>query len=430
MSPLAFTVEAPPWRRLSAYGAYAAVLAGLLLLAARAWRARVLRRHSYALAQQRQALAEQASAAKSDFLAHMGHEIRTPMTGVLGMSELLLHTSLDLRQRGYADAIAGSGRHMLRLLDDALDLARIEAGQLVLEDDVFDPAVLLHEIIGLMRALAERKAIELSGSAAAVPARVRGDARRVRQILLNLTGNAVKFTQHGGVALRLSQAEDGAIVYAVRDTGPGLSVEQRERLFQRFAQTEHGRRAGGSGLGLAICAELVALMHGRIEVDSVPGEGSEFRAVLPLAAADVEPVPVAPVEAAPGRALDLLLVEDDITVAAAVRGLLELLGHRVRHAAQALEALAELDLAPVDAAFLDLDLPGLDGLQLARMLRQRESGSRRLPLIALTARSGAEAETQAFAAGFDVFLRKPVTAARLAAALAGHATDSVLPTPT
>lgn len=420
VAPLTITVEAPPWQQPWAYLVYVMVLAGGLTFAARTWRGRVSRRHAYALAQQRQTLAEQASAAKSDFLAHMGHEIRTPMTGVLGMSELLLHSPLDANQRSYAEAIAGSGRHMMRLLDDALDLARIEAGQLVLEDEVFNPAALLHEVAGMVRALAERKAIDLSESVATVPGHVRGDVRRVRQVLLNLAGNAVKFTQYGGVSLRLSCSDDGALIYAVRDSGPGLSVEQRERLFRRFAQTEHGRRTGGSGLGLAISAELIALMGGRIELDSMPGEGSEFRAVLPLAEANAVPELAEPVATDSSCVLDLVLVEDDTTVAAAVRGLLELLGHRVRHAPQALAAIVEFDLARPDAAFLDLDLPGIDGLQLARLIRQREIAPTRLPLIALTARSGADAEAQALAAGFDVFLRKPVTTARLAAVLAPY----------
>jgi CheY-like chemotaxis protein len=259
----------------------------------------------------------------------------------------------------------------------------------------------------------------------AAPHGVLGDCVRVRQILLNLLGNAIKFTENGQVTLRVAalpmRIGDATapplegVVIAVSDTGPGLNDEQRSRLFRRFEQAEGNRTAeryGGSGLGLAICQELALAMDGRIDVDSAPGAGARFSVRLPLAHVEL-PVPgtVPRRVATPSAALALLLVEDDPTVAEAVAGLLRAQGHRVTHAAHGLAAMAEVATATFDVALLDLDLPGIDGFALARQLRAQ--GFAR-PLIAITARADAEAEPQALAAGFDGFVRKPVTGAMLA----------------
>jgi len=425
-APLAAHVAPPPWATSWAKLGYAliaaAIAAGLLL----AWRSRIVRRHAYALAEQRRQLAEQASQAKSDFLAHMGHEIRTPMTGVLGMSELLERTPLDERQRGYVAALRRSGEHMLRLVNDALDLARIEAGRIDLCDEPFAPAQLLDEVAASLQPLALVKGIALVARCLpGVPRTLRGDAGRVRQILLNLGGNAVKFTSEGRVTLELDSLPEASLVLRVRDTGPGLDAGQHSRLFQRFSQTEIGRRAGGSGLGLVICRELAEHMGGRIELDSEPGVGSEFRAYLPLPVVDEEAVPAdpsggTPLRRAGGGPLELLLVEDDPTVAEVVGSLLTGLGHRVRHVPNALAALGEIARGDLDAALLDLDLPGMDGIALAGLIRGREAAQAVpcLPLIALTARSDPDSAQAARAAGMDAFLRKPVTAAMLASVLA------------
>jgi CheY-like chemotaxis protein len=251
---------------------------------------------------------------------------------------------------------------------------------------------------------------------------VRGDSSRVRQILMNLLGNAIKFTEHGEVALLV--APDAAlpddecrfegVCFDILDTGPGINQEQQARLFQRFEQAEGSltaARYGGSGLGLAICQELAEAMHGMIAVDSTPGVGTCFSLCLPLPAA-VGPVQSSESEAkrASTRRLSVLLVEDDLTVAEVVCGLLRVDGHRVVHAAHALDALAEFATSRFDAALLDLDLPGIDGFALARQLRAQGAV---LPLIAITARADAEAQPTAMAAGFDHFIRKPVTGAML-----------------
>jgi signal transduction histidine kinase/CheY-like chemotaxis protein/sugar lactone lactonase YvrE len=418
----------PPWWRTPwAYTASALVLLSLLVWGGYAYRMRLKRRHAWQLAKQKQSLAEQASEAKTRFLATLGHEVRTPMTGVLGMSELLLAGDLDSGQRSQVEAIRGAGKHLLRLVNDALDLARIEAGKLQLENGRFRVRPLVQDVASLMAPLAERSGLQFRHAVDAdVPHALQGDRTRVAQILMNLLGNAIKFTAHGFVSLEAMPLTGGGVRFAVSDSGPGLNAEQQQRLFRRFEQAEGARTAaryGGSGLGLAISQELAAAMGGRIDVDSAPGKGTRFTVDLPLPpddVADAAPVPgnaSAQPAVSPRRALRLLLVEDDATVAAVLVGLLQAQGHEVTHAAHGLSALAALATpadAQFDAALLDLDLPGMDGFALARQLRAQGFSA---PLLAVTARADADAEPQAVEAGFDRFLRKPVTGAMLASAL-------------
>lgn len=403
----------PPWWR-SPWGIALFCVLGLLALLAMAaaYRRRVRRRSAWQLAEHKRELAEQASLAKTRFLATLGHEIRTPMTGVLGMTELLQSTPLDMRQRGYADAIQRAGTHLLRLVNDALDLAKIEAGKLEFQQIDFDLHTLLNDVVALMAPVAGKRGLAFhDGIAAGVPRTVRGDPLRLRQILLNLLGNAIKFTEAGHVSMRALPLSPHGLRVEIGDTGPGINAEQQTRLFQRFEQAEGARTAaryGGSGLGLAICQELAVAMGGRISVESAPGKGTRFFVDLP-ALVPVEAA-VAAAASTPARAasgpLRILLVEDDMTVADVVAGLLRARGHQVTHAPHSLAALAEASGGNFDLAFLDLDLPGLDGMALAQQLRQRGFIA---PLVALTARADADAEPQARAAGFDGFLRKPVT---------------------
>ena len=415
-APLHVVVAAPPWAQPWAYVLYALLLAAFALLAGLIWRRRVARAHALALASQRRELAEQASAAKSHFLAHLGHEIRTPMTGLLGMAELLQRTPLEPRQLSYVGGIRTSGEHMLRLVNDALDLARVEAGQLRLEQAAFDPQRVLHDVADVGHALAAQKGI---GFLVRLPVRppvaVVGDAQRLRQILLNIVNNAIKFTEVGGVTLELVAAGPGEQRFRISDTGPGMDAAMQARLFQQYSQDANGRTKGGSGLGLAISGELARLMGGHISVETAPGRGSTFTVSLHLPAAPAE-MPAAAVQVAPAAALDVLLVDDDPTVAQVLTELLQSLGHTVRHAPQALAALAEVALRRPQLVLLDLDLPDVDGFQLARLLRAQEQESvQRLRLVVLTARSDANVQAQAAAAGMDGFLRKPVTRALLAA---------------
>ena len=418
---LRLAVEPPWWKAPWAVVMFAVLGALSLLWIVHLYRMRLKRRHAWQLDRQKRELAEHASLAKTRFLATLGHEVRTPMTGVLGMSELLLGTGLDARQRGYADAIRRAGEHLMRLVNDALDLARIEAGKLELVARPFDLVALLDEVGGMVEPMARQRGLRfLCHVDAQTPRWLLGDAGRVRQILLNLLGNAVKFTEEGSVSLQAAPIASGGVRLVVSDTGPGLNEEQQAHLFRRFEQADGARTAaryGGSGLGLAICQELAVAMGGRVELDSKPGQGTDFTVDLPLATAAPLAAPATPV-AAPrpdaGGGLVLLLVEDDATVAEVLTGLLRSLGHDVVHAPHGLAALTETVHSSFDMALLDLDLPGITGLALASQLR---AGGFTAPLLAVTARADAEAEPLAREAGFDGFLRKPVTGVMLAEAI-------------
>ncbi|WP_345303073.1 sensor histidine kinase [Lysobacter hankyongensis] len=422
---ISLVVEAPWWRRWWALLLYAFIASALVWWLAYLDRMRLKRRHEYQLIRQKRELAEAASEAKSRFVANLGHEVRTPMTGVLGMSELLLTTRLDDRQQGQVWAIRRAGEHLLRLVNDALDLARIEAGRFELDAVDFPLDALVDEVAELMRPLAERKGVRF---AVVVAEEARGgwcgDPTRVRQILLNLLGNAVKFTARGEVSLSIEPLLPQGLRCIVRDTGPGLDAEQQQRLFRRFEQAEGARTAsryGGSGLGLAICEELAVAMGGGIDVSSVPGEGACFVVRLPIERA-VRPLS-SPAVAGTREAVprNVLLVEDDAIVADVIIGLLQAQSHRASHVGHALAALTANATQRFDLALIDLDLPGMDGLALARQLRAQ--GFDR-PMIAITARADAEAEPQAMDAGFDAFLRKPLTGELLAEAIAGQSSPS------
>lgn len=435
IAPIAIEVAPPPWRSPTALAAYA-----LLALAAAAWiwrsvRLRLERRHALALAEARREAAERANAAKSAFLADVGHEVRTPMAGLIGMNELLLRTALDARQRGYAEAVRRAARHMLQLINDLLDLSRIESGAMTLADEAVDLRQLLDDVVSGEAALAEERGLALACSLAAdLPARVRGDNLRLRQVLYNLVNNALKFTETGGVEIALRREGEDRLVLAVRDTGPGMSAETVAQLFRRYVQAEAGRRrAGSSGLGLAITARLVDLMGGDITVDSAPGRGSTFSVRLPLRPDPGPPPAGEPMEsrrtdeaAAPGAAapdaaartaLDVLVVEDDATLRAVLVERLAALGQRVHAGAHGLDALRLLGETPIDLGLFDLDLPGVDGLRLAELVRRRDTPGRRVHLVALSASCEPGVEARCRAAGFDAFVRKPLDDGELEAVL-------------
>jgi signal transduction histidine kinase/streptogramin lyase/BarA-like signal transduction histidine kinase len=420
--PLRFSISVNPpwWQTWWAYGLW--LLSALLLLASLAawYRRRLKLHHAIRLLEHERTIERQNSQAKSEFLANLGHEIRTPMTGVLGMTELLQADDLNKIQKHRVKSIHSAGQHLLRLVNDALDLARIEAGKLSLQEAEFDVRKLIEEVGELLQALAQRKGLQFDCSLAPDgPAYCIGDVDRIRQILLNLGNNAIKFTDHGSVSIHCHTAAADGIQFEIRDTGPGISAEQQSRLFQRFEQAQ-GRqteiRYGGSGLGLAICQELAVAMNGHIEVKSALGEGATFFVNLPLQHSDGNQLAkLVKQELVDVPAMKLLLVEDDVMVAEVIAALLSQQGHQITHALQGLQALAVLSTQSFDAAFVDLDLPGIDGIELSKMMLLKKPSFK---IIAITARADEAAEASAKLAGMLGFLRKPVSGEDLMKALA------------
>ncbi len=384
------------------------------------------------LARAKQA-AEQASRAKSAFLANMSHEIRTPMNGVLGMAELLEHTPLDAQQRKFASTIRGSARALMGLLNDILDLSKIDAGRLRLDPQPFDLREVLQECVDLMAPRASQKGVRLAAEFDIPPgARVAvvGDALRLQQVVNNLLGNAVKFTAQGEVNLSLRRAPDapsGTWRICVRDTGMGIDADTLPRLFEPFAQAdaETARRHGGTGLGLAISRELVHAMGGEIDVQSTPGQGATFCVTVAFPAATTVPPRRGQSPPPPSRPLlaarTVLVAEDNPVNQVYVQAQLEALGHTVHLAANGEEALALLERTPVDLVLMDCHMPVLDGYAATRALRERERADpsrRRVPVMALTASAMAEDQQRCVAAGMDGFLSKPFTRDELVHALA------------
>ncbi|MFO0647561.1 MAG: ATP-binding protein [Polyangiales bacterium] len=370
--------------------------------------------------------AEQGARARSDFLAVMSHEVRTPMNAVIGMTSLMLDTQLSDEQRSFTETIRSSGEALLTLLNDALDYTKIEAGRVVLEALSFDPADEARQVVDLMRGAAHARGNSLRLTLdEALPSAVRSDPGRIRQVLLNLVSNAVKFTRDGAVEVRVGARREGGrlwLVAAVSDTGIGIARESLAQLFQPFTQADASttRRFGGTGLGLAISRRVASLLGGEVSVESEAGRGSTFTLRVP-----VEPVTLsgevpalAPRSASsvPGPRLRVLVAEDNAVNQKVITLMLERMGHRVDVACNGAEALEALARAPYDAVLMDVQMPELDGVSAARRIRERER-ERRTPIIALTANADLNEERRCLDAGMDDFLAKPVRRERLQASL-------------
>jgi PAS domain S-box-containing protein len=375
----------------------------------------------------RQAL--DALAAKAEFVAQVGHEVRTPIHGIIGMAELLAEADLDPDSRRLVESIRRAGESLGLVIDDLLDFSKMEAGRLELVEGAVSPHRLVADVVDMLRPQADDKQLALVGSLdAQVPAFVRGDELRLRQVLVNLLGNAVKYTDAGSVRVSVETEQHRADAYLLRfdvaDTGVGIPADEIARLFEPFTQasTTASMRRPGTGLGLSIAQQLVELMGGEITLSSQVGRGSTFSFTLPTVATAPEAFPTPRPPAAPALARGRVLVVEDSPVNQALveRQLIRLGCEPVVASSgrEALDLMAQLDL---DLVLMDWQLPGMDGLETTRARRATEAveGSR-LPIVAMTASAMPDARAKCIAAGMDGFLAKPVKLEKLAQVLVDH----------
>jgi signal transduction histidine kinase/CheY-like chemotaxis protein len=447
--------DTAPWRSGWAYAAYAIAALGLI-----AYRARLQRIRFQRVVQEQQRLEsevalrtrelvetnrqlEEAARAKSDFLDRMSHELRTPMNGVVGITELLTRTPLSSTQARLTETIHSSARVLLQIVNDLLDLSKINAGKIVLEELLVEPGRILEECASLFEGAIESKGIDLiTCPPAREPFNLYGDPLRVRQILMNLIGNAVKFTSRGTIVVRadveVSDAQSATVHFRVSDTGIGMDSDTIAKIFQPFTQADEStsRRFGGSGLGLAICRELAGLMRGSISVESQPEVGSTFRLTLPLKigveqSAREKPVRrEAPYEAlaiatraAPGAADvaailkagesnfggHVLLVEDEPVNAEVAQGYLSVLGCTSVWVNDGAAAIARNAAEHFDLILMDLSMPGMDGFATTAVIRQQAGAAGLIPIVALTAHDVGSYRDICLRAGMDDMLTKPCT---------------------
>jgi signal transduction histidine kinase/CheY-like chemotaxis protein len=375
--------------------------------------------------------ARQATRAKANFLATMSHEIRTPMNGVLGMAQLMRRDAENPLQGRRLDILIESGEYLLSILNDILDVSKIDAGRLDLSPQAEDLHLFLQRLVSFWGAQADEKGVSLIlDLSSSVPQYALIDALRLRQVLFNLVGNALKFTQEGAVEISASAVPNGEGAFrldlAVKDTGIGIAPHNLPRLFDRFSQGDdtEARQFGGTGLGLAIAKQLVELMGGRISAESVVGHGSIFRVQLPLAIAEApapaaEPAQDEPAQDEPaGSALKVLAVDDNAVNLMVLEQILGSLGHAVAKATSGHEALAALAVEPFDLILLDIQMPGMSGVDVLARLRADEGPNRYAPVVALTADVTSGGRKRYLKLGFTEHAPKPIQIPDLVAAMA------------
>lgn len=371
--------------------------------------------------------AEQASASKSDFLANMSHEMRTPLNGVIGSLSLIDPDRIDPEARNLIQAAEHSAETLLILIDDLLDLSRIEAGEVDLEPTVFSPHRKAEMISELFSAMAAKKNIELNTSVDVPEGQFRADAGKIRQVLINLVGNALKFTSRGSVDVSISYLggeQSGTMQFEVRDTGIGISKKDQAVLFDRFKQADSSksRSHGGAGLGLAICKELIDIMGGRIRLTSAPGVGSTFAVTLPVErAVDVPTIDASPAETNAKLKGRVLIAEDSETNAMVAKTMLERLGLEYQHVTDGAAAVDTALHSEFDVILMDVSMPILDGLEATRILRERGYKG---PIVAMTAHALKEDRDSALAIGVNSYLTKPVRPDALRHELANWLTEA------
>ncbi|WP_417477611.1 ATP-binding protein [Maricaulis sp.] len=373
------------------------------------------------------ALAESASQAKSQFLTNMSHEIRTPLNGVLGTSQLLQLTPLSDQQAHYVRTLQTSGEALLELVEDILDISKIESGTVQLAEEAFEVLPVVESIMDMLESLARRKAITICFEPApGLPQRVVGDQKRLRQVLINIIGNAVKFTSEGSVTIQVEPRANSRIRFCITDTGPGIAADQLERVFDRFAQVDASltRQHGGSGLGLAICRDLVRLAGGEIGVRSQLGEGAVFWFELPLPPAEgsaVVPVSAPAKLARPGvrrrGPARILVVDDVMTNRLVASALVENAGHQVRLAGNGREAIDALDSDRFDAILMDIQMPVMSGDEAIQCIRASGKPYSTIPIYAVTADATRGAREHYLEIGATGYLSKPLDIKAISAAL-------------